>query len=146
MFDVNITLVIQFVNFIVTIVVLDFLLIRPIRNIVKKRRDLASGMLSDAEQFTTEAAEKLESYEAALAKAREAAAKVREERKLEAVVKEGELLQAAQRDAQEFLRESREQTRASVAKTMADMKKRIPDLADLAVSRLLGKTKRSSAA
>ena len=146
MFDVNITLVIQFVNFIVTIVVLDFLLIRPIRAIVKKRRDLASGMLSDAEQFTAEAAGKLESYETALAKAREDAAKAREERKNEAVSREAELLQTAQRDAQDFLHTSREETRASVASAMTDMEKRLPELANLAVSRLLGKTKRSSAA
>lgn len=146
MFDINITLVIQFVNFIITIVVLDFLLIRPIRGIVKKRRDLASGMLSDAERFTSEAARKLENYEAALAKTREDAAKIREERKTEAVSRENELLQTAQRDAQEFLHTSREEVRASIAETMADMEKRVPDLAALAVSRLLDTTKRPSAA
>lgn len=146
MFDVNITLVLQFINFIVTIVVLDFLLIRPIRGIVKKRRDLASGMLADAETFTSEAAQRLESYEAALAKAREDAAAIREERKTEAAARETELLHAAQAEAQNFLRESRESTRASVAQAMADMEKRVPELADMAVARLLGKAKRSSAA
>ena len=47
MLDINITLLIQLVNFIVTLVVLDYLLIKPIRGIIKKRRDLAAGMLSD---------------------------------------------------------------------------------------------------
>ena len=146
MLDINITLLIQLVNFIVTLVVLDFLLIKPIRGIIKKRRDLASGMLSDAETFTTEAAVKLENYETALAKAREEAAAVREARKGEALARESSLLETARQDAHEFLQSSREETRTAVAQTMTDMEKRIPDLSRLAVDRLLGKSKRSSVA
>lgn len=146
MLDINITLLIQLVNFIITLVVLDFLLIKPIRGIVKKRRDLASGMLADAESFTSDAADKLEDYEAALAKAREEAAALRETRKVEAVTRETSLLETARADAQAFLQTSREETRASIAATVADMEKRIPDLSDMVVARLLGKSKRSPAA
>lgn len=146
MFDINITLVIQLANFIVTLVVLNFLLIRPIRDIVKKRRDHASGMLSDAESFTTGAAEKLENYEASLGKAREEASVVRENLKNEGAARESELLGRAQREAQEFLASSRESTRQAVADTMAAMEKQVPELAKMAATRLLGKSKRSSAA
>ena len=146
MFDFNLTIGIQFVNFVVTLVVLDFLLIRPIRAIIKKRRDLASGMLSDAETFTTNAAEKLDNYETALAKAREAASALRDERKAEGLAKEAALLESAQRDAQDFLRSSREETREAIAVTMAAMEKQVPELADMVVSRLLGKSKRSTTA
>lgn len=146
MFNVDITLAIQFVNFVVTIVVLDFLLIRPIRGIVKKRRDLASGLLSDAETFTAEAAQKLENYETTLSKAREEAARICDERKNEGVSKEAELLSAAQNDAQSFLQSSRESTRAATAQTMAEMEKRIPALSAMVAAQLTGKSKRSSAA
>ncbi|CAK7037539.1 MAG: ATP synthase subunit b [Desulfovibrio sp.] len=146
MFDINITLVIQLINFIVVIVGLNYLLIQPIRDIVKKRRDLASGMLGDAESFTNDAADKLQNYEAALAKAREEASAARDVKRSEGTAKEAELLEIAQREAQEYLRSSREETRETVAKTMAEMEKRVPELAKLAASRLLGKTKRSSAA
>ncbi|MDR3073441.1 MAG: ATP synthase F0 subunit B [Deltaproteobacteria bacterium] len=139
MFDINITLLIQLVNFIVTLAALDFLLIRPIRGIVKKRRDLASGMLAETERFTAEAAGKLEGYETALGKAREEAAAIREARKNEGAATEAELLAAAAREAQEFLRESRASTRAQVAGTMADMERRLPELAAMAAARLLGK-------
>ena len=146
MLDINITLLIQLVNFIVTLFVLDFLLIKPIRGIIKKRRDLAVGMLSDAETFTTEAAVKLENYEAALVKAREEAAAAREARKSEALAKEAGLLEAARQEAHEFLQASREETKNAVAQTMAEMENRIPDLSRMVVDRLLGKSKRSSAA
>lgn len=138
MFDVNITTVIQFINFAVTIFVLDFLLIRPIRGIVKKRRDLASGMINDAKQFADDANNKLAAYEAALMKTREEAALVREEHKQMGVAEETALLHKAQADAQEFLKTSREETAKAVTKAMADMKKRTPDLAKLAVAKLLG--------
>lgn len=146
MFDVNITLGIQLVNFIVTIVVLNYVLIQPIRGIVKKRRDLASGMLHDAETFAANAANKLENYEAALTKAREEASAMRDVKKSEGTAREAELLEAAGREAQEYLRASREETRKAVAETMSAMEKRVPELAQMAAARLLGKTKRSSAA
>lgn len=146
MFDVNLTLAIQFVNFVVTLVVLDYLLIRPIRGIIKKRRDLASGMLADAATFTSDAADKLETYEAALAKAREEAASLRDKRREEGTARETDLLEAAHREAKEFLQSSRESTEAAVAQTRAAMENRVPEFADMAVAALLGKSRRSSAA
>lgn len=146
MLDINITLLIQLVNFIVTLAVLDFLLIKPIRGIIRKRRDLATGMLSEAERFTSEAAEKLGNYEAALAKAREEAAALCETRKKDAMRKETDMLEAARKDAQDLLQTSRDETRSAVTETMTAMEKRIPDLSQMVVDRLLGKSKRSSAA
>lgn len=146
MLDINITLLIQLLNFIVTLVVLDFLLIRPIRGIIRKRRDLAGGMLADAEAFTAKAAASLKNYEAALTRAREDAAAMRETRKNEALAREAGLLEAARQEAHEFLQSSREETKNAVAKAMADVENRIPALSRLVVGRLLGKSKRSSAA
>ena len=145
MMDFNITLLIQFVNFVVTLVVLNYLLIRPIRAIVKKRRDLASGLFSDAESFTADADKKLEQYEAALAKARKEAADLREASKNAGLAQQEDLLRAAHAEAQDFLRTSREQTRNAVAETASAMKKRIPGLAEMAATKLLGKKARPSA-
>ncbi len=145
MIDIDITILFQFVNFIITLVVLNYLLIRPIRDIVKKRRDLAAGLLSDAESFTSGAAKKLEQYEAALAKAREEAAKARDEQKAGAAARQEDLLHAAQQEAQEYLAASREQTRAAVSEATAALRGRIPALAALAAAKLLGKKKPSAA-
>lgn len=146
MFDINITVLIQLANFIITLVGLNFLLIRPVRGMLQKRRDLASGMLTDAETFAADAAEKLKNYEAVLLKAREDAAMLRDTRKSEGAVKAAELLEAAQREAQEFLQASREETRMAAADTADAMRRRIPDLAKMAAAQLLGKSKRPSAA
>ena len=146
MLDINITLLIQLVNFLVTLIVLNFLLIKPIRDIVKKRRDLAAGMLTDSEDFISDAAVKLENYNAALTKAKEEAVAAREAYKNEARVKESDILEAARADAQAFLQSSREETKAAMAETLESLEQRIPELSRLVVDQMLGKTNRSSAA
>ena len=45
MVDLNITLWIQLANFLVTLVVLNYLLISPIRKIIRKRKDNVEGLL-----------------------------------------------------------------------------------------------------
>jgi F-type H+-transporting ATPase subunit b len=139
MIDINGTLLIQLVNFIVALVGMNFLLIKPIRAIVRKRRDLASALLRDAEQFTAEAARKLEHYEAALARTREEAARNREADKAAALAREDRILADAQKEAQDFLRAARESTGRSVSQAMEEMRGRIPGLAKLAADVLLGK-------
>ncbi len=145
MIDIDITIFFQFANFVVTLVALNFLLIRPLRDIVKKRRDLAAGLLSDTESFTAAAAKKLEQYEAALVKAREEAAAVRDAQKAEGTGTQENLLQAAQQEAQDYLVASRSRTSAAVAEASADLKKRVPDLAALVAAKLLDRKTRSAA-
>ena len=145
MLDINITLLIQLVNFLVTLIVLNFLLIKPIRDIVKKRRDLAAGMLTDSEDFISDAAVKLENYNAALTKAKEEAVAAREAYKNEATAKESNILEAARADAQAFLQSSREETKTAMAETLESLVQRIPELSRLVVDQMLGKTNRSSA-
>lgn len=137
MIDIDITLLFQMVNFIVTLVVLNMLLIRPIRDIVSKRRELASGFLRDAERFSNDAAERLEKYEAALAGTREEGTKEREAQKVAATAEENALLAAAHTEAQDYLQQSREETRKTVAAVTQDLLAQIPALAAQTAARLL---------
>ncbi|MDY7000992.1 MAG: ATP synthase F0 subunit B, partial [Thermodesulfobacteriota bacterium] len=72
MIDLDVTFFYQFVNFIIILIVLNFLLVRPIRDIIKKRNDILAGYVSEAEKFTAEADEKLKNYNAALDEAKAA--------------------------------------------------------------------------
>lgn len=137
MIDIDITLLFQMVNFIVTLVVLNMLLIRPIRDIVSKRRELASGFLRDAERFNNDAAERLEKYETTLAGTREQGAKERETQKAAAAAQESALLAAAHAEAQDYLHQSREETRKAVAAATQELLAQIPVLAAQAAARLL---------
>ena len=82
MVDLNITLWIQLANFLVTLVVLNYLLISPIRKIIRKRKDNVEGLLGEIEAFVAERQQLLDEYESELRKAREAAAIYRKDGKV----------------------------------------------------------------
>ena len=51
MLDLNITMLFQLVNFFVALILLNVLLIRPIRNILRQRKSGMDGMGSEAASF-----------------------------------------------------------------------------------------------
>jgi hypothetical protein len=56
MLDLNITLLFQLANFFIALFVLNILLIRPIREIIKKRNGIMDGMSDEAGSFENQAA------------------------------------------------------------------------------------------
>ncbi len=107
--NLDITLVIQIVNFIIALIVLNFVLIRPIRGILKQRRDLVDGMIADAGKFNEDAASRLKRYEAELDAARALAAEQRDAVRQQGVQTEQAILEEAQNEAQSFLQKSRKE-------------------------------------
>lgn len=77
MIDLDYTFFVQLVNFLIILTVLNLILYRPIRGIIKKRAEVMSEKLSTIEGFTSEAQEKLENYQNALSGARTEAQQIR---------------------------------------------------------------------
>ena len=100
MVDLNITLWIQLANFLVTLVVLNYLLISPIRKIIRKRKDNVEGLIGEIEAFTAEKQQLLDEYESELRKAREAAAIYRKDGKVMGELERARIFDAASKDAQ----------------------------------------------
>ena len=95
MVDLNITLWIQLANFLVTLVVLNYLLISPIRKIIRKRKDNVEGLIGEIEAFTAEKQQLLDEYESELRKAREAAAIYRKDGKVMGELERARIFDAA---------------------------------------------------
>ena len=70
MISIDITLVFQVVNFLITLFILNVLIIRPIREVLARRRAHNAALAGDAGSMKDIAARKLESYEARLVQAR----------------------------------------------------------------------------
>ena len=81
MIDLDYSFFIQLVNFIITLVVLNILLIDPIRKIIKKRQEVMAEKLGKIEQFTGQAEGKVKDYQAALDEARRQGVDVRKQKK-----------------------------------------------------------------
>lgn len=138
MINLDHTLVIQLVNFLITIVVLNYLLIKPVRNQIAARKDLTAGYANEVEKFTAEASAKISNYESALADARAQAALSREALKAEGAATEQKLVQAAQADAQAYLQSSREQVSKDAKAAMDSLLSQVNDFASKAMSKILG--------
>lgn len=137
MLDLNVTLIFQMVNFLVAIYVLNILLIRPIRDIIKKRNGIMDGMAEEAESFEYQAAERLTNYEAELARARQDAGLTREEGRAEGMVEQQKLVGDAQKSARDILAETRDSLQAQAAKTLDELRNQVSDFSARLAAKLI---------
>jgi F-type H+-transporting ATPase subunit b len=137
MIDLDITLFIQLVNFLITVVVLNVLLIKPVREQIAARATLTSAYTADIEKFTAEASEKISGYEAALRESRAKAALAREAIKAEGLDQEKQLLEAAHSEAFTYLHSAREKTVKEAQAAMKSLRSQVNTFAAQAMNKIL---------
>ncbi|MCL1985588.1 MAG: ATP synthase F0 subunit B [Betaproteobacteria bacterium] len=138
MLDINITAIIQVVNFFIAIIVLNCLLIRPVRNIIRQRKTKLGDMLSSAEAFTSSADEQLAEYQNSLNRARQEAALTRADARADALREQQSLVAEANKRAQEYFVQAKETLLKEMQSTQAVLAGQVKPLADKAVSKVLG--------
>mgnify|MGYP001548089512 CR=1 FL=1 len=138
MINIDVTFFFQLVNFLIILILLNWVLIKPIREIIKKRQDHMDGMLVEAESFASDAEEKLKNYEAALAEARAAGTEERMKMKDKGVAEEQAIVGAATAEAQEVLQSARKDVTDQVKAAMDTLKGQVDAFADKAVGKVLG--------
>lgn len=139
MIDLDFSFFIQFVNFIITLLVLNILLFGPIRAVIKKRGELMAEKLGKVEQFTTQADGKLRDYQAALADARKAGVDIRNGLKAEGIKEEQGILSAAGQEAASALKAARADIGAQAQSALGELKKDVEKYAMKATDKILGK-------
>ena len=138
MIELDHTILIQLVNFLITMVVLNYLLIKPVRNQIAARKELTHGYENEIEKFTAEASHKIADYERALSEARAQASLSREALKAEGAAEEQKLVQSAQSEAQAYLQTSREQVAKDAKTAMDSLLSQVNTFAEKAMSKILG--------
>ncbi|MCF8029703.1 MAG: ATP synthase F0 subunit B [Desulfohalobiaceae bacterium] len=111
MIELNATLLIQMVNFLILLAILNLILYRPIRGIIKRRSEKLAADMNDVEKFNEQAEKKLHDYEQSLQEARTEAGAIRNEYRGEGSEKEKEIVDQAKQEAAQELEESRKQLR-----------------------------------
>jgi F-type H+-transporting ATPase subunit b len=109
MIDLNYTFFVQLVNFLVILTVLNLILFRPIRGIIKKRAEVMSEKLGSIEDFAAKAEANLESYKAALSGARVEAQQLRMTLRAEGAAVESSVLAEAGAEAAEKVAAARKE-------------------------------------
>lgn len=139
MLDLNITLIFQLVNFFIAIFFLNYLLIRPVREIIKKRNGIMDNMAEEADNFHAEAVARLEAYEAELAKARQEAGKTREEGKNDGLAELQAIVGKAQQSAKQLLEENRAIIHGQAEDALAQLRDGIDNFSTRLGDKLVGK-------
>ncbi len=136
MLDLNITMLIQMVNFFIALYVLNVLLIRPVRAILQERRQKMDGLVGEAEAFDREAAQRIAAYQAELAAARQEGIAARETARNEGVAKQQEIVGEAGKKAQAELATAREGLRAEADAALNELRKQVDTLSGKLAARV----------
>jgi F-type H+-transporting ATPase subunit b len=138
MLDINITAIIQVVNFFIAVIVLNYLLIRPVRNIISQRKAKMHDMLASAEAFAGAADEQLAKYQSSLSRARQEAVLARSGARSIALSEQQTLVAEAGKRAQAQLTQAKKSLLKDVQTAQAALAKQVKPLAAKAVDKVLG--------
>ena len=129
---------VQFVNYILVLVVLNAVLIAPIRRMLKLRADHVAAKTSEIEGFTGAADGKIKGYEASLEAARREAAQTRMKLREEGSAQEKAMLEAAGAQAAATLKDARAKVHSESKAAYDTMLAGVSGMADKAASKILG--------
>ncbi|MEJ5359844.1 MAG: ATPase [Desulfobacterales bacterium] len=129
----------QMANFVFLIIVLNLLLYRPIRRILRERRETFEGLEAAARRAAASREEQEAAWARTLKDARAKGLKIKEEMVREAELEEKRLTGEIHARAQAELEEVRERIRREAAEARAALERQVEEYADHIVRKLLGR-------
>jgi len=139
MLDINIKwLLILAVNFFVLLIILNFILFRPLLKIFKEREDTVKGSLDAVKDMGNRREESIARMNKELAEARNKAKDVFEALKAEGLQNQKEVLSKAEAEASQILEKSKADLRAEVEKARKALRTEIEKFSDEIVRKLVG--------
>jgi len=140
MIELNATLLIQLVNFLILLFLLNLVLIRPVRRIIKERADRMSNEMGAIEEFNDQAQQKLNDYQAQLEKARQEGLELRNEKKKEAKDEEDQIVTQAESEARQELDAARQEIDTQVKAAEEKLTKEVEQFAKKVADKILMQT------
>ena len=139
MISLDWTLFLQFINYIVLLVVLNKLLYRPLLGILAQRRETIDGSHAKAKKLQGEIDEKMARYQAQLSEAKSSANLERNQLKQTAVAEEVSILGEAQKKASARLQVIKTQVAAEADAAGKTLKADAKGLAGQIATKVLGR-------
>lgn len=139
MIDIDITLLWQLANFIVLLIVLNIILFKPIRQIMREREQGISSALGDAKTAQERMQKILEQYNASLAEAKQKAATSYNTAYQQGLDAQRDMISAERAKASELLDKARKEISAASTAARTDLKKEAERLSQEITSKLLGR-------
>ncbi len=139
MIDINITLLIQLINFLVLLVVLNFILFKPIRQIMQEREQGISSALGDAKIAQERMQKLLDDYNVSLAESKQKSATTYNSIYQRGIDAQREMISAERAKAGEALDRARADIASASAAARADLRNEAERLSQDITSKLLGR-------
>ncbi len=139
MIDINISLLFQLANFIVLIIVLNFILFKPIRQIMQEREQGISAAFGDAKIAQDRMQQLLDQYNASLAEAKQKSTATYNAIYQQGLDSQRDLISAERSKAGEALDKARAEIAAASEAARTDLKKEAERLSQEITSKLLGR-------
>ena len=140
MIDINISVVWQMINFLALIVLLNFVLYRPIRGILKQRADKMAQLGSDITSSEETVKNRNEQLEAQRAEARKQGAGVREDLKSQGHQEEKSLIAAATSEMEQVVAKVRGDIQSEIATARDELKAQVQGFGRDLAEKILGRT------
>ncbi len=138
--DIDASLIFQIVNFLVLMAVLNVVLYKPIRGILKERAAKIAQLNQEIATGTEGAAAKLAALEAQRVASRKEGAGVKEDLKAAGHAKEREIVQAATAEMEATVGKVRAEVAAEIAKARDDLKGQVQAFGVELAQKILGRS------
>jgi F-type H+-transporting ATPase subunit b len=139
MLDINIKwLLILAANFFVLLIILNFILFRPLLNIFKEREDTVKGSLDASKDMSNKREESIARLNRELAEARNKAKEIFEELKAEGLQKQKGVLSKAEAEASEILEKAKGDLRTEAERARTSLRVEVDKFSDEIVRKLVG--------
>jgi F-type H+-transporting ATPase subunit b len=139
MIDIDKTLLIQIVNFLVLLIALNFILFKPLRKVMQEREQGISAAFGDAKAAQDRMQSRLENYNASLAETKQKAATAYNTMYQQGLDGQRDMIAAERAKAGEALDKARAEIAATSAAARADLRKEAERLSQEITAKLLGR-------
>lgn len=139
MVSIDVSLIVQIINFLFLIWILNIFLYRPIRNGLRQRDEKISGLEQEAKMLNEDSREKDDAYVSAIKEARAKGLKEKETLAQEAANEEDGIIQNINKKAQEDLAEVRERISKDVKVIRESLQQELGAFADAISEKILGR-------
>jgi F-type H+-transporting ATPase subunit b len=139
MIDINVSLLYQLANFIVLLIALNYILFKPIRQVMREREQGISSAIGDAKAAQERMQNLLEQYNTSLAQAKQKASATFNTMYQQGLDAQREMVSAERAKAGEMLDKARAEVAAAANAARAELRSEAERLSQEITSKLLGR-------
>ena len=140
MINLDITLVIQMINFLILLFVLNLILFRPIRKIIKERNQIVETFNSDIASLTGEAQASMEEFEEKILEAKKEGVGRVQSMKDEGEEAEVELIATTTQEVQARIEEARKKVASDIQDARTELQKQVQTFSVAVTEKILGRS------